>query len=220
MDKRFWAIIGVIIVAFAGLVLLRSGGTDNNGNTNAKPTNHVRGNLDSSVTLLEYGDYQCPACEGYFTTVEQVYDKYKDTVKFQFRNLPLTQIHQHAFAAARAAEAADLQGKFWEMYTKLYTANNWSEWTSSNNTQPLFEQYAGDLGLNADQFKKDAASSTVNNRIQADIAAFKKTGKDMATPTFFINGKFVPNSDLMVDGMPSVDAFSKVIDNALNNAGK
>lgn len=219
MDKRFWAIIGVIIVAFAGLVFWR-GGSDNNDSNGANPTNNVRGNLESSVTFTEYGDFQCPACEGYFTTVEQVYDKYKDTVKFQFRNLPLTQIHEHALAAARAAEAAANQGKFWEMYAQLYDAGKWSDWTNSNNPQKLFEQYASNIGLNVEQFKTDAASGAVNNRIQADVAAFKKTGEDMATPTFFINGKVVPNSSLTENGLPSVDAFSKVIDQALKDTGK
>jgi protein-disulfide isomerase len=219
MDKRFWAVIGVIVVIFAGILVVSNQKKGGSSNDTAKPTSHIMGDKTSPVTLLEYGDYECPACESFFPTTQAVQEKYKDSVKFQFRNLPLTQIHPNAFAGARAAEAADLQGKFEQMHDALYDSANWSQWSTSSNPNPYFWQYAKQLGLNVDQFKSDFASETVNDRVNADINAFKKTGRPLSTPTFFLNGKFVDNSSLLgPDGQPSVDAFSKVLDAALAKA--
>lgn len=221
MDKRFLAILGVIVAVFIGVLVFQGNnktGTKT-GNSSAQPTNHVTGNLNSKVTLLEYGDYECPACESFYPVVQAVQQKYSATVKFQFRNLPLSQIHPNAIAGARAAEAADLQGKFWEMHDALYTSTNWQQWSTSSNPDPFFWQYAKDLGLDVAKFKTDFASSTANDRINADEAAFAKTGKDQSTPTFFLNGKAVGNNDLLdSSGRPSVDNFSKVLDAALQTA--
>jgi protein-disulfide isomerase len=219
MDKRFWTIIGVIVVVFVGILALNGNGSDSNGKSSSKPTSHVEGNVASKVTFIEYGDYECPVCEGYFTTVAQVQQKYNDTVKFQFRNLPLLQIHPNAFAGARAAEAADMQGKFWEMHDILYNQTAWSEWSKSSNPVPYFNNYASQLKLNMTKFKADFASSAVNNRINADITAFKSTGQQESTPAFFVNGKYYSNSHFVdASGNPSVDAFSKVLDAALATA--
>lgn len=222
MDKRFLAIIGVIVVVFVGVVVWHGhkSNTGSGGNTNAQPTNHVEGNPNSKVTLIEYGDYECPVCEAYAATVQQVQQKYNDTVKVQFRNLPLSQIHPNAIASARAAEAADMQGKFWQMHDALYNSTNWQEWSTSSKPSPFFEGYARELGLDVTKFKADFASGAVNDRIQADLAAYKKTGQQEATPAFFVNGKFVPNTNLVENGVPSVDAFSKVLDAALQKAGQ
>jgi protein-disulfide isomerase len=171
---------------------------------------------------VEYGDYECPVCETYASTVQQVQQKYNAQIKFQFRNLPLTSIHPNAIGAARAAEAADLQGKFWQMHDVLYEAQNWSEWSTSNDPDPYFWTYAQQLGLNVNKFKSDFASSEVNNRVQADLAAFSKTGEQQATPTFFLNGKYVPNAQFVDPSTqaPSIAAFSKVIDAELKTTGQ
>jgi len=219
MDKRFWGIVGVIIAIFGGILVFHGNKSDTGGSSTAKPTNHVEGKLDSKVTVVEYGDYECPVCESYFATVQQVQQKYNDTVQFQFRNLPLSSIHPNAIAGARAAEAADLQGKFWQMHDLLYSPTNWQDWSTSNNPEPLFWNYAKQLGLTVSKFKTDFASVKVNDRIQADIAAFKKTGQEQATPTFFVNGTYVANSKLVdTNGTPSVENFSQVIDAALKKA--
>lgn len=220
MDKRFWAIIGVIVVVFGGIIFINNHKSDHVSSGNAKPTNHLEGNTSSKVTLLEYGDFECPVCENYYLAVQQVQEKYNDTVAFQFRNLPLTQIHPNAFAGARAAEAADMQGKYWQMHDLLYNSSNWQEWSTSSNPVPYFTAYAKSLKLNLTKFNKDFASLAVNNRINADIAAFNKTGQQMATPTFFLNGKYVANTSLVDSATkePSVEAFSKVLDAALKKA--
>src|SRR5689334_22232262 len=116
MNKSFWAIIAVIVVIFGGIVVFHKKDATPTNSSNVKPTNHIEGNATSGVSLVEYGDYQCPFCGQYYPLVKQVVEKYKTQIRFQFRNLPLYQVHQNAFAAARAAEAADKQGKFWEMH--------------------------------------------------------------------------------------------------------
>lgn len=218
MDKRFWAIIGVIIVGFGGVLLLNS---KDKQSSLASVTNHVAGNLQSKVTLLAYGDFQCSACGSFHPIVKQVKEKYDKEIRFQFRNLPLIQPHPNAFAGSRAAEAADLQGKYWEMYDLLYENQDQSGasgWVASKD--PLgdyFATYAKQLGLNVAQFKTDFASSKVNDRINADMEAYTATGEPMSTPTFFLNGKKIDNKKLLdSQGAPSVEAFSKLVDEALS----
>ncbi len=208
MDKRFWAIIGIIIIIFGGIVFVTGNKSDNNsgGGSNGQGTNHVEGKGTTGVTLTEYGDYECPYCGSYYPTVKDVVAHYGDQIKFQFRNLPLTQIHPNAQSSARAAEAAGLQGKFWEMHDTLY--ENQNAWSESSNPVPMYDQYAEQLGLNMTQFKADFASSKVNSLINADITAFNKTGAETATPAFFLNGKQIKPDN-------NTTAFEKLIDAAI-----
>lgn len=206
MSKQFWAIIAVILLIFVGIFAVSSN-KDNNTATKssgAQATSHVIGAGATGVTLLEYGDYQCPYCEQYSPTVQQVREFYGDKIKFQFRNFPLSNVHPNAFAAARAAEAAGLQNKFWEMHDALYQSTNWQVWTAVSDPTDLFNQYAQQLGLNVTQFKSDFGSSKVNNLINADLAAGKKAGVS-GTPAFFVNGTKTEIAN-------SLDAFKKVID--------
>ncbi len=211
MDKRFWAMIGIIIVVFVGFLIVNS--KDKAGapetQTKGQATENVRG--EGAVTLVEYGDFQCPACAQYYPIVEQIVDKYAGEITFQFRNFPLVSIHPNAFAAARAGQAAAEQGKFWEMYDKLFSNQN--DWGGSSSPMQNFEIYAGQLGLDKEQFKEDFASSATNDAIQADIAAGKKL-EVQSTPTFVLNGKVIKNPS------PTVDAFSEIIDKALAEKSK
>jgi protein-disulfide isomerase len=186
MTKQFWAIIAIIVVVFGGILIFHSNG--NNPSNSGAPTEHVEGSASTGVKLVEYGDYECPYCGEYFSTVQQVAAAYNSEIQFQFRNLPLTQIHPNAFAGARAAEAAGLQGKFWQMHDLLYEdQSGWSE--STGDVEPTLVSYAQQLGLNVTQFKSDYSSVKVDNLINADLAAFNKTGEEEATPTFFLDGK-------------------------------
>lgn len=226
MDKRFLAILAGIALIFIGILVFAGGsnqGSKDGGSTASnQPTNHIYGSGAKKVTLTEYGDFQCPACYAYYPIVSQVVEQYKNDIFFQFRNLPLVQIHPNAFAAARAAEAASHQGKFWEMYSKLYDPANWETWTKSQRPKPIFETYAKDIGLNMEQFNSDYASTKVNDAINADLAAFDKTKAEKSTPTFFINGKHVDNSKLLdpATRQPSVEAMSKVIQEAIASQNK
>ena len=213
MSKQFWAVIAVIAIVFIGIFMV---GGNKKSDTNSKNssasggTQHVTGKGTTGVTLVEFGDYQCPYCGQYFLTVKEVVAKYGDQITFQFKNFPLTSVHQNAFAAARAAEAAGLQGKFWEMNEVLYT--NQSAWSEQTDATPIFAQYAQQLGLNVEQFKKDSSSSKVNDLINADMAAGTKL-KVTGTPAFFINGK-------KIDVSNSVESFSKQRDAAIADQAK
>jgi protein-disulfide isomerase len=221
MDKRFWGVVLVIIVIFGGIFWATNHKSNpSDSGKNSQPTSHIEGNSKTGVTLVEYGDYQCPGCGQYFQTVHDVAAKYDKQISFQFRNFPLTQLHPNAFAGARAAEAANLQGKFWEMHDLLYQQNvayynsgqKLSTWINASDPLNSFTQYAQQLGLNVTQFKQDYAGEKVNNLVNADEAAGNKLGVD-STPTFFLNGQKVQPS-------PTPDSFAKLIDAAIKSASK
>lgn len=216
MDRRFLTILIAIIVILGGIFAFSKQSANNKSGGGAQPTNHTMGQGKKGVTLIEYGDYQCPVCGLYDSTIKQVAEKYKNEIFFQFRNLPLVSIHQNSFAAARAAEAAGLQNKYWEMNGKLYTKQ--TEWSTAGNALTIFKAYAKDIGLNITQFEADYASNRVNDAINADLDAFKKTGKDQATPTFFLDGKYISNSELTDPSTnnPSIEKFSALIDAAIS----
>jgi protein-disulfide isomerase len=215
MDKRFWAIIGVLLIIVVGAILVSNNKNNSNKATsNVAPTNHVEGKGSSGVKLMEYGDYECPICEMYYPVVKQVQAQFNDQIYFQFRNLPLTSIHQNAFVGARAAEAAAMQNKFWQMHDALY--ENQNSWAQSSDPSTAFTQYAKQLGLNVSKFQQDESSDYVNNVINADMSAFSKTNQQEATPTFFIDGKYVSNSKLVdSSGQPSAQKFAAVVANEI-----
>ncbi len=189
MSKGFWGVIAVVVVVLVGIFAFTGHNSDSSSGKNSsknKPTQHVMGQGKSGVTVVEYGDYQCPYCGQAYAPVKEAVTNLSDQIRFQFRNFPLQNAHQNAFAAARAAEAAGLQGKFWEMHDALY--ENQNQWSSLSNPIPFFNKLAQQVGLNVDRFKTDYVSSRVNNLINADIAAGTKLGVQ-ATPTFFIDGK-------------------------------
>jgi len=214
MDRRFASILAVLFVVIIGLVVINknSSNSSNGSKGNQSPvTNHTFGDNKKGVTLVEYGDYECPICEAYYQPLKQVTEQYKTDIHFQFRNLPLSSIHRNAFAAARASEAAAKQNKYWEMHDLLY--ENQSDWAESTAPQTIFNGYAKQLGLNTDKFKQDYSSQAVNDAINADIAAFNKTGQEMATPTFFLNGRYLSNGNFSDPrtGQPSAEKISAVI---------
>jgi protein-disulfide isomerase len=210
MDKKFLIILALIIGATGFLIFgtkgSKSSNNTNNSNAAAVPTSHLIGTNSKKVTLVAYEDFECPVCGQYYPVLEQIKDKYKDQISFQFRNFPLPGIHKNALAAHRAAEAASNQGKFWEMYNKLYS--NQSAWSSEGDAIATFEQYAKDLGLDLVKYKADQSSEQTLATINADIAEGKKL-KVTGTPGFAINGVRFENPSR------SLEAFSKVIDEAI-----
>ena len=216
MDKRFAGILLAMVLLFTGFVLI-NGKKDESKASDSKSkasllSNHVVGNKESKVTLIEYGDFQCPYCQQYATTVDQVVEANKDKIQFQFRNFPLISLHQNAFAASRAAEAAHLQGKFWEMYDTLYETSNWQVWSEAKAPTTFFDQYAKQLGLNEAKFKSDFSSDKVNDTVTADLDEGNRLGIT-GTPSFYLNGKQV-----QIANDPA--AFQKVIDAELAKQAK
>lgn len=174
----------------------------------AQPTNHTIGSGKSGVLLVEYADFQCPGCAGFFPILTEIKEKYKDYITFQFVNFPLSQIHPNAIPAHRAAHAASLQGKFWEMHDLLY--QNQTSWQSSTNVIRDFESFATQIGLDIPKYKIDYASAATNSAIQADI----KTGQEKkvtGTPTFFLDGKQIEENN----EISTVEKFSKAIEDAI-----
>lgn len=201
----------LLVLVFVGFIAIKGHKSKDSGGSNAtvQPTEHKTGAGKKNVTLLEYGDFQCPSCGAYFPIVEQVRKKYGDDITFQFRHFPLTQIHPNAMSAHRAAEASAKQNKFWEMYELLYQRQQ--AWSSSQNASQMMEDYASELGLNVEQFKNDYKSSEINAIINADISAGTKLDIN-GTPTFLINNK-------KVDSNPkTVEDFSKLIDEAIKSS--
>lgn len=206
MSKRFLIILAVLALFFVGFLWF-SNSKEAEAPNSGQATNHATGAGNKKVTLIEYGDFECPACGAYYPIIEQVKEKYGDDITFQFRHFPLVQIHKNAMVAHRAAEAAGRQGKFWEMYNLLYSQQQ--SWTASSSAARIMEDYALQLALNMDQFKKDFASESVNDAINADLKAGQALGAN-STPTFVLNGK-------KLDPLPdrSVEAFTKLIDEAI-----
>lgn len=174
---------------------------------------HVRGDTSGAkVSVIEYGDFECPACGAYEPLVEQLTQQYGTQVEFVFRNFPLYQIHPFAMIAAQAAEAAGLQGKYWEMHDLLYkNQNTWTANTSLSTdavVSQFFNGYAQSLGLNVTQFDTDINSAAVKNKVQNDLSTGNAAQIDH-TPTFFINLTQIPNPNSLQD-------FQQDIETALN----
>lgn len=164
-----------------------------------KLTDHIKWSPDKKNILVEYSDLQCPACKGahdFFKIIEASGSADFDITKkvtFIYRHFPLYQIHNYAYLAAYAAEAAGRQNKFWEMADLLF--DNQSTWEkSSDPKKDYFLTYAKELDLNVEQFKKDSDSTEVKDRVAEDLREVGQMGID-STPTFFLNGqKVIVNS--------------------------
>lgn len=217
MDKKFLIILAVIVVGLFGLFFFTRDNKPTNSqssNTNNKSavSQHSKGGNAKNVELLVYGDFQCPVCAQYYPIENAVINKFQNDIKFTFRHFPLDTIHPNARAAHRSAEAAGLQGKFFEMYDLLY--QNHDQWASSKDPKSLFESYAKQLGLDINKFNNDFASEQVNNTINADIA--EGTSKKVeGTPTFFLNGIKIDNSQIK-----TVEDFTKVIQTEIDKNTK
>lgn len=223
MDKKAWIIfVAVCVAVLGGLIILQHSNqldvsgidetriiaaNDKNGNIG----DHVFGTTTGKAIMIEYGDFQCPACKSAYPNVKEMTEKYKDKLTFIFRNLPLTSLHPNARAGAAAAEAAGLQGKYWEMHNMLYEQqDDWSSATAEKRTS-YFEGYAQTMGIkDTAAFKSDMDSKRVASKINFDLALAKKIGAS-ATPTILLNGKKI-ESDIWGDK----DKFESEIKKALN----
>jgi protein-disulfide isomerase len=149
---------------------------------------HIQGNPDAPVALLEYGDYECPHCGAAYPVVKQIQKKMGRQLQFVFRNFPLTNMHPFAEIAAEAAEAASAQGRFWEMHDALY------ENQDSLSEETIFA-LAEKIGLDMEAFTKDIESQKYRPKVKKDFMGGVKSGVN-GTPTFFINGeRFDQNFD-------------------------
>jgi predicted DsbA family dithiol-disulfide isomerase len=165
----------------------------------------LRGNPDAPVTIVEFSDFQCPYCRAAEPTIKEVLDKYKDKVRFSYRDFPLKQVHPLAEQAAEASRCAGEQDKFWE-YHKLLYANQ------AKLDQAGLTEHARMVGLNLNRFSACLASGKFKAAIESDFQAGIRAGVS-GTPTFYINGVFL-------SGSQPLSAFEKIIDTELTAAGR
>ena len=196
--KRYLPFIIVAIVAVvavgAGAMLYRtkraamtSGAQPGAPSKPLKPE-HVRGAMKAPVTLEEFGDFQCPACATVAGMLDPIEAEYGSNLRVVFWNFPLA-MHKHGREAALAAEAASLQGQFWQMHDLLYEKQ--SAWSTADDVQPVFEQFATQLKLDTERFKKDYASVDVAARVDRQHEYGVSRGVKN-TPTVFVNGRELP----------------------------
>jgi len=164
----------------------------------ADDRDHVQGPADAAVTLLEYGDYECPFCGAAYPIVKQVQETMGERLRFVFRNFPITTAHPHAEQAAEAAEAAAAQGQFWPMHDLLYENQRHLE------TDDLIA-YASRLGLDVPRFQRELADHVHAARVREDFMSGVRSGVN-GTPTFYIDGERYEGS---YDAEPLLDALKQ-----------
>jgi len=186
------AVWGLVIGVLAGSVFLIYN-YGNSPNTTAmlvdavNPTDYIFGTPASNVILIEYGDFQCPACAQYEPIVQKVRADYADKIAFVYRHFPLGQ-HKNAKITAYASEAAGKQGKFWEMHDMIYDGQNaWAN-LSKDKVKDVMIKYAEAIGLDLKLFEEQIDSGEVKDKVQSDNDGGLKAGVN-ATPTFILNGK-------------------------------
>lgn len=211
-----WTVVGILVFATLGVIILGitqgpspSSATQLNAVAPAiTATDWTKGNKDAKVTVIEYGDFQCPACGTYEPIMQRLESEYGDRVLFVFRNFPLYQIHDDAGIAAQSAEAAGLQGKYWEMHDLIYEKQGtWSLIPFGIGAKQYFAGLASSLGLDVNKFNADIESVVVKDKIQKDVDGANAASVDH-TPTFFVNLKVIKNP-------AGYDEFKSIIDQAL-----
>lgn len=212
MKKTIFALLALFIAAG---IFWKSTSLKPEPNINSKSANSplleintedwIRGDKAAPIILVEYGDFQCPACGAYYPILKQLEANYGQKLAVVWRHYPLTTIHNHAWETAVAAEVAGKQGKFWQMHDKLF--ENQKEWSKSSNIDKLLDKYAAEIDLDVDKFRKQREG--IENKIKQD----QNSGLDQnvtGTPTFFMNGIKIP--------LPGgLEQFKKVIDSQLAN---
>lgn len=212
-DLKFILIaVGATVAIVAGGIFLSSkmgkGAKSQSVNANllvSSDSDKIQAPQEKAV-LVEFGDFECPACGTYHTLVKQLTADFKDNMSFVFRNFPLSQ-HANAKPSAYAAEAAGLQGKYWEMHNYLF--ENQDKWATLGDPKPFFDDYAKTLGLDMKKFDSDMAGSVVKAKVDKD----EGDGTALAinsTPTFYLNG-------VKIDPPSSYDAFKKLVSDAILN---
>ena len=204
--------MAVFVAAVVGLTMF-SGGTGDGGGAKfalnkVSAEDHVKGNASSTVILIEYSDFQCPACRTYYPILLELAQTYGDRIAFVYRHYPLKSIHVNADPAAWASEAAGNQGKFWEMHNLLFEKQE--EWAKASDLKTTFGEYATLLGLDKQKFLTDLDSSQAKNFVNDQRQSAIKNGFN-STPTFILNGQKIENP-------PSLEAFKLLLNKAIKES--
>ncbi len=211
--KKVGIIVGavlVVVISIAGLIKLAgSPGSSSSLGIKAPPISKsdiTKGSSKAKVALIEYSDFQCPACAAYYPLIKQLFSDFGDKIYFAYRFFPLTSIHKNAMIASQAAYAANLQGKFWEMHDLLFQTQ--TSWAQTDSAAETFVAYAKKLGLDIDKFEKDMNSNEAKNYVANSQNQATAIGIN-STPTFFVNGRQLINPR-------GYDEFKKIIGDELN----
>lgn len=215
-NAKFFIVFGLLVLTFACDNKSNTSNTANNsraGNgaaaTPQVPTNapigamppNLLGSPTATVTVEEFADFQCPTCASVHTIMKNVQGAYGSRIKFVYRHFPLTQIHKNAYDASVAAEAAGLQGKFWDMQNQIFA--NQTAWSNSSNVREIFEGYAQNIGLDVEKFKTDMLGIAAKSRVDADIQRGRALNVG-STPTIYVNGVSVPFPQMTLDGLKQI----------------
>ncbi len=210
---RIATILAGIVVVVAGMAWIGNAQDHaNDPQTLSIPVNDSDwyvGGKDAAVTLVEYSDFQCPACGAYFPVMKGLQEAYGDKLKIVYRNYPLVTLHANAQIAAQAAEAAGIQGKFFEMHDALF--QNQQSWSTETDPTNTFLNYATVIGLDVEKFRTDLTSNAVINEIKNDING-GNASRLSGTPTFFLNGVQITKNP------QGLEPFKTIIDAAMNPA--
>jgi protein-disulfide isomerase len=184
--KNPWVLVGLLAVVLIGGAVWYSSQAGAVYNEGVTVQTYIKGNPDATVKLVEYSDFQCPACAAFQPVIADIIAEYGGRIAFEYRHFPLTQIHRLAEPAARAAEAAGQQGKFYEYHDLLFI--NQSAWSNSTNPAQFFIQYATELGLDIEQFTRQQRSSILRDHVRDQFNEARALGFT-GTPSFVLNGE-------------------------------
>jgi protein-disulfide isomerase len=190
-------LVAIIVIVIAGYGVSQFGGHSSNNTDGSKIADvdevvagdWVKGNPEAQVTLVEYSDFQCPACASFFPMIKRLEEEFGQDLRIVYRHFPLAQIHPFAELAGRAAEAAGKQGKFWEMHDLLF--ENQTTW-SRGSARDMFTSFAEQLELNVDQFQQDMDSKEAKDEVRNNYSSGLRAGVN-STPSFFLNGQKLSN---------------------------
>lgn len=205
-----WLTISIssfLFIIFFGWIIVSSKQTAQQSLTNVSEGGHARGNDDAKVALVEFSDFQCPACKAAKPNVDRVLSEYKGKVKLVYKHFPLTSIHKNGVAAAVASEAAGKQEKFWEIHDVLFEKQD--EWSVSDTPNDLFKKYAADLKLDEKAFSDALNSQELEKKVMQEEDEGVKNGVN-ATPTFFVNNRKVKYDT-------TYESLKKAVDEALRS---
>lgn len=202
LNGKTFLIVAVLAVAAA---VVYSNYATNKANEGVEVQKHIKGNPDAKAVLREHSDFQCPACGQFYPLVKDLLETYEGDLALEYKHFPLITIHPFAVPAAKAAEAAGQQGKFFEMHDKLF--ENQKVWSNAANPRPYFDQYAEELGLDLSLFRRHYGSSVIQDKIEAEYEEARELGLT-GTPSFYLNGERLE--------FATFDEFTNAIDVAIN----
>jgi protein-disulfide isomerase len=222
-NKTVLGIVLITILLIVGGILLLSGKKTGNQNVTEKidlnlliPAGvtatsgvsngaYLPASPSAGISLVEFGDYECPACGVYHGFIKQLLTEFSGKFNYVFRNYPLSQ-HKNAPISSQAVEAAGLQDKYWQMHDKVF--ENQTAWAGLTDPKEIFLTYAGEIGLDSKQFLSDLTSQAVKDRIDADTKDGNVVGLS-ETPTLYLNGK-----KIVLEG--SYAQMKKLLEDAIN----